>query len=195
MIPVELYIWLLVWLVFLLLLLSCAHWRSFRISHSKSFRYLQKSYRIFIAKGCILPLLIKSHFWITKNCRSITLTSITAKIYYALLLNRIEAEIDNIFFWKNQNDFRRNRSATSQILTIRRIIEWVRTKNLEATLLFVNFSKVFDSILRGKMEQILAYDLLEETVTAIMVLDRNTKVKVRSPDRDTDSFDIIAGDL
>ena len=34
-------------------------------------------------------------------------------------------------------------------------------KNLEATILFVNFAKVFDSIHRGKMKQILpAYSLL-----------------------------------
>ena len=49
-------------------------------------------------------------------------------------------------------------STTSQILTIRRILEGVRAKNLQVTLLFVDFTKAFDSINRGKMEQIiLAY--------------------------------------
>ena len=62
--------------------------------------------------------------------------------------------------------------------------------------LFVDFTKAFDSIHRGKMEQILlAYGLPEETVAAIMILYRNTKVKVRSPDGDTDYFDIVAGVL
>ena len=46
------------------------------------------------------------------------------------------------------------------------------------------------------MEQILlAYDLLKETVAAITILYRNSKVKVRSPDGDTEYFDIIAGEL
>ena len=46
------------------------------------------------------------------------------------------------------------------------------------------------------MEQTLfAYGLPKETVTAIMMLYRNTKVKVRSPDEDTDYFDIVAGVL
>ena len=46
------------------------------------------------------------------------------------------------------------------------------------------------------MEQILlAYDLPKETVAAIMMLYRNTKVKVRSPDGDTDYCDIVAGEL
>ena len=46
------------------------------------------------------------------------------------------------------------------------------------------------------MEQILqAYGLINETVAAIMILYRNTKMKVRSPDGDTDYFNITAGVL
>ena len=79
------------------------------------------------------------------------------------------------------------------IVTIRRILEGVRTKNLQATLLFVDFTKAFDSIHRGKMEQTqLAYGQLKETVAAITILHRNIKVKVRSPDGDTKYFDIVA---
>ena len=46
------------------------------------------------------------------------------------------------------------------------------------------------------MEQILqAYGLPKETVAAIRILYRNTKVKVRSPVEDTEYFDIVAGVL
>ena len=47
------------------------------------------------------------------------------------------------------------------------------------------------------MEQILlAYGLPKETVEAwLMILYRNTKMKVRSPDGDTEYFDIVAGVL
>ena len=146
-------------------------------------------------KGCILPFPKKSDLGLAKNYRGITLTYIAAKIYTALLRNRIEPKIDNILR-KNQNGFRRNRSTTSQILTIRRILEGVRAKNLQVTLLFVDFIKAFDSIHRGKMEQILlAYGLPKVTVAAITILYKNTKVKVRSPDRDTEYFDIVAGVL
>ena len=100
-------------------------------------------------KGCILPFPKKGDLGLAKNYRGITLTSIAAKIYNALLRNRIEPKIDNILR-KNQNGFRRNRSTTSQILTIRRILEGVRAKNLQATLIFVDFTKAFDSIHRGK---------------------------------------------
>ena len=114
---------------------------------------------------------------------------------HTLLRNRIEPKIENILR-KNQIGFRRKRSMTSQILTIRRILEGVPAKNLEATILFVDFTKAFDSVHRRKMGKILfAYGLPKETVAAIMLLYRNTKVKDCSPDGDTDYFDIVAGVL
>ena len=146
-------------------------------------------------KGCILPFPKKSDLGLAKNYWGITLTSIAAKIYNAPLWNRIEPKINKILR-KNQNDFQRNRSTTSQILTIRRILEGVQAKNLQVTLLFVDFTKAFDSIHRGKMAQILlAYGLPKETIAAIMILYRNTKVKVCSLDGDTEYFDIVAGVL
>ena len=61
-------------------------------------------------------------------------------------------------------------------------------------MLFVDFSKAFDSIHRGKVEQILlANSLPEETITVIMTLYKNTKVKVCFLDGDTDYFDIVVG--
>ena len=96
----------------------------------------------------------------------------------------------------NQMTIEITRSTTSQILTIHRIREGVRAKNIKATLLFVDFTKAFDSIHRGKMEQILlAYGLPKETVAAITIIYRNVKVKVRSPDGDTEYLDIVAGVL
>ena len=146
-------------------------------------------------EGCILPFPKKGHLGLAKNYPGITLTSIAAKIYNALLCNHIEPKIGNILR-KNQNGFRENRSTTSQILTTRRILEGVWAKNLHATIFFVDFTKAFDSIHRGKMKQILlAYGLPKKTVAAIMIFYRNTKVKVLSPDGDTDYFDIVAGVL
>ena len=81
-------------------------------------------------------------------------------------------------------------------MTISQIIKGTCAKKFEATLLFVDFSKLFDSIYRGKIEQILlTYGLFKETVTAIMILYKNAKTKVHSPDGDTDFFDIVFGVL
>ena len=51
-----------------------------------------------------------------------------------------------------------------------------RKKKLEVILWFIDFFKAFDSIHGEKMEQILlAYGLLKETVTAIMMLNKKRK--------------------
>ena len=132
---------------------------------------------------------------ILKIISSIKKPSIFPYIYIYIYILFGFYSVDNILR-KNQNGFRRNRSTTSQILTIRRILEGVRAKNLQATLIFVDVTKAFDSIHRGKMEQkLLAYGIPKETVAAITILYKNTKVKVRSPDGDTEYFDIVAGVL
>ena len=62
--------------------------------------------------------------------------------------------------------------------------------NPPAVLLFVDFSKAFDSIRREKMRQtLLAYKIPKGTV------NKDSKAMVRSPDGDTDFFEGIAGVL
>ena len=111
-----------------------------------------------------------------ENYRRITLTSLADKIYNALLPIGIEPEIEKIL-WKNQNGCRRNRFTTSYIFDNQSNFRWCpRKKNLEATILFVDFSKVFDSVYREKMEQILlSHGLSKETVAAILMLYKITK--------------------
>ena len=93
---------------------------------------------------------------------------------------------------KNQNDFRRNR-FTSQIFTIRRILEVVREKTRDGTII-CKLLLTFDSIHREKIEKILLADgLPKETVVAIIMRYKNIKVKVLSSDGDTHFFDIVAG--
>ena len=129
------------------------------------------------------------------NYGEITLTSGAAKIYSSTLFNRLQARIDPTLH-RNQNGFRRNRSTSGQILSIRRITEGVKAKHLSAVLLFINFSKAFDSIHRQKMREILlACKIPDKIVNAIMMLNTDTRSMVRSPDGDTDFFKITSGIL
>ena len=115
--------------------------------------YNQSSIKIW-SEGCILPFPKKGDLSLATNYRGITLTPIAAKIYNSMLLNRIQPEVEKILR-RNQNGFRKNRSTVGQILTVRRIIEGVKAKNLEEVILFVDFSKAFDSVHRGKIAEIL----------------------------------------
>ena len=66
---------------------------------------------------------------------------------------------------------------------MRVLVKKFYAKNLEGTFLFVDFSLAFDSIQRGKMEQILlASGLPKENATVIMRFYRNMKLKVGSFD-------------
>ena len=138
-------------------------------------------------QSCIVPLPNKSDLPLATNYRGISLTPIAAKIYHKLLLHRIRPVLENILR-HNPNGFRENRSTAAQIF-IRRIIEGVKQKQLPAVIIFVDFSKAFDSIDRSKMEQMLeVYGIPNEI---IKVIYKNTQVFVRSPDGDTEFFDIM----
>ena len=72
-----------------------------------------------------------------------------------MLLNRIQPYIDPLLR-PNQNGFRSGRSTMAHILTRRRLIEGIKSHDLKAVIIFVDFKKAFDSIARGKMLNILA---------------------------------------
>ena len=80
-------------------------------------------------------------------------------------------------------------------LSVKLSMEYVQ-KNLEAKLLFIAFSKAFDSMHKGKMEQILqAYCLPKESFTAILILYKYIKAMVHSSNGDTTFPEIFAGIL
>ena len=143
----------------------------------------------------LIPIPKSGDLGFTTNYRGIALSSVVAKLVNRMLLNRIQPKLDP-HLRPNQNGFRPGRSTTAHILALRRIIEGVKRNNLKAVLLFVDFSKAFDSIHRGKMMKILrAYGIPEQLVNAISTLYEETRAKVLSPDGETDYFEILAGVL
>lgn len=63
-----------------------------------------------------------------------------------MTFNRIYPEFKKILRKKNQNDFGRRSSIASEIMTVRRLLEGMKSKNLNVVLLFVDFFKIFASI-------------------------------------------------
>ena len=97
---------------------------------------------------------------------------------------------------RNQNGFRKGDSKIGKILTVRRIIEGIKTRQIPTAVLFVDVSEAFHFVHRENLEKILvAYGIPKEILTAIMMLYMNTKSMVRSPERDTEIFDILAAVL
>ena len=121
--------------------------------------------------------------------------AISAKIYNKLLLNRLIPFVGPILR-KNQNGFRHGRSTLSQILCLRRLIEESNLSELDLALVFVDFSKAFDSVDRSKMFEILKlYGIPDQIIAAIKVMYTGTSSTVLSTDGETPSFPILAGIL
>ena len=84
----------------------------------------------------------------------------------------------------------------SHILTLQRILEGVRAKQLQAVIIFIDFKKAFDSVHRGTLMKILlAYGIPKAIVDIIGLLYTNTKAQVITPDGMTSYFDVQAGVL
>ena len=145
--------------------------------------------------GGIIPIPKKGDLSKPSNYRGITLTSIGAKIFNRMILNRIRPFVDPLLRW-NQNGFRQQRSTISQILALRRIIEGMKAKNLPLAVVFIDYSKAFDSIHRERMFEILqAYGIPGIIIDAIKAIYTDSTALVISPDGVTEPFPILAGVL
>ena len=142
----------------------------------------------------IIPLPKSGDLSKVGNYRGIGISSTVSKVINRMTLNRIQPAIDQ-HLRPNQNGFRPNRSTSSHILALCRIIG-VKQNKLPAVITFVDFRKAFDSVHCAKMMKILiAYGIPDELVKAISLLYRNTRAKILSPDGDTEFFDTLAGVL
>ena len=81
-------------------------------------------------------------------------TYIAVRIYNALLRNRIEPKIEKLPK-KNQMAFGEIDARRHKFWRCFEFLKVFKQKNLDATIVFVDFSKAFDSIHRWKIEQIL----------------------------------------
>jgi hypothetical protein len=143
----------------------------------------------------IVPIPKSGDLTKTDNYRGKSLTSVVAKVYNRMILNRIRPVLDPLLH-NNQNGFRAKRTTTSQVLALRKIIEGVVKKNLSAVITFIDFKKAFDSIHRGKMMKILeAYGIPKTVVRAIEDMYASTTAKILTPDGKTEPFSILAGVL
>ena len=145
--------------------------------------------------SCLKPIPKTGDLGSTDNYQGISLTAIASKIYNSMLLSRISKYIEPILR-HNQNGFRKGRPTLPQIPAIRRIIEEIKIAKKEASLIFIDFSKAFDSISRSKMFHILSlYGIPLQIVDAMKIVYENASCVVQSLDGTTEPFLTFQGVL
>ena len=132
-------------------------------------------------KSNIVPFPKSGNLEEVRNYRGIALSTIASQITNKMILNRIQPHINPILR-PNQNGFRPGRSTISHILTLRRLIEGVKSHNLKTIIICVDFKKAFDSINRSIMLQILeAYGIPDIIIQIISLTYKNTHAKIITP--------------
>ena len=81
---------------------------------------------------------------------------------------------------ENQNGFRAGRSCMDTLFTAKRLIEMSFEKQKELWLIFLNFTKASDAVVRGRLWRVLQeIGAPRNFVNRIAALHRGTHVKVR----------------
>ena len=97
----------------------------------------------------IIPIPKKGDLSLGNNYRGISITSLVAKTYYCIILNRILPHLD-CHLRKIKMVSGSGKTTTSQILALRRLLEGVKDKKLEAILIFIYFKKPLILYTEGK---------------------------------------------
>ncbi|KAL9960159.1 hypothetical protein ACROYT_G033572 [Oculina patagonica] len=105
-------------------------------------------------KGLIVKIPKKGDTTECTNWRGITLLSVVSKVFTRIILTRIQNAVDNQLR-KEQAGFRKGRSCTEQIFTLRNIIEQCMEWQASLHLNFIDFEKAFDSVHRITLWKLL----------------------------------------
>ena len=89
------------------------------------------------------------------NYRGISLLSIAGKILARIILNRLIPSVAEKNLPESQCGFRRNRSATDMIFTVRQIQDKCTEQNVCLYAVFVDLTKAFDTVNRVALWAIL----------------------------------------
>ena len=143
--------------------------------------------------GLIVKLPKKGDLSECGNWRGIMLLSITSKVFSRIVLNRMNLAVEPNLR-KQQAGFRKGRSCSDHIFTLRQIFEQSQEWNAPLLANFIDFEKAFDSVHRPALWNILQhYGVPSKIVNIIKMLYSNFHAKVICGNKLTEGFDIHTG--
>ena len=139
-------------------------------------------------KGVIIKLPKKGSLKDCNNWRGITLLSTPSKVFSRVLLNRLQDAVD-CTLRDEQAGFRRRRSCTEQIFTLRNIIEQSLEHQQDLIINFIDFRKAFDSVHRPFLWKILTYyGIPDRFINVFKALHDNSSCCVKTASGYTEFF-------
>ena len=131
---------------------------------------------------------------ICDNHRGIYLLCIAGKILTRILLNRLSLHLADNVLPESQCGFRAQRSTIDMIFAARQVQEKYREQNLDLYMVFVDLTKVFDTISRDGLWQILrkigCHDL---SVDIIRSFHEGMVARVQDQGQTSESFSVTNG--
>ena len=144
-------------------------------------------------KGHMVKLPKKGDLGSCKNWRGIMLLSVPSKILTRIILDRLKDAVEEKLR-PEQAGFRKDKSCTDQIATLRIIIEqsleWQSTLYLN----FIDFRQAFDSVDRDTIWQLLRhYGIPQTLITLIQELYEGATCQVIHNGKLTEEFEVKTG--
>ena len=128
------------------------------------------------------------------NYRGISLLTIAGKAFARILLNRLNAHITPEVVPETQCGFRNNRSTVDMIFCLRQLQEKCIEHNRSLYVVFVDFTKAFDTVGRTGLWQLLRkYGCPEKFTKMIESLHTDMMAKVKEAGETSDSFPVSNG--
>ena len=144
-------------------------------------------------KGHLVKLPKKGDLGLCKNWRGIMLQSVPSKILTRIILERLKDAIEERLR-PEQAGFRKDKSCTDQIATLRIIIEQSLEWNSTLYLNFIDFQKAFDSVDREVIWKLLQhYGIPPVFINLIQQLYDNATCQVIHNGKLTESFNVKTG--
>lgn len=144
-------------------------------------------------EAIIIPIHKKGDKQECNNYRGISLLNCTYKILSKIILKRLEDYTQSIFE-EHQSGFVKGKSTTDQIFIVKETIAKYWEYNRECYLLFIDFSKAYDSLKRDEVwYKLESFGIPEELIELVKMTTEQSKCKVKINGELSESFNIKTG--
>ena len=144
-------------------------------------------------EGHLIKIPKKGDLTKCSNYRGITLLSVPGKVFNRIILERMKEEVDRELR-DHQAGFRKERSCTDQIATLRIILEQSLEWNSSLYVCFIDYEKAFDSLDRQTLWRLLRhYGIPTKLVNLIRNTYEGMSCKVVHEGKLSESFNVETG--